>query len=193
MRRCSKCGRTKADADFPNSMNKTLWCKACKAAAERERRRSGRARESERKRTATRSKTEQYREYQRNYNRRRRAVDPEFVEKAREYSRRYYNSRKGRDQRKRQHLRRVYGLTVEQYEAIIEHQGGVCAICLGDPTPTRQGHLFHVDHDHETGEVRGILCQACNHLLGWSRDDVSVLEAAIVYLTSPPARTALEG
>ena len=57
---------------------------------------------------------------------------------------------------------------------MIEAQGGTCAVCPGPPQ--------HVDHDHETGEVRGILCFNCNQALGNARDDVQVLRGLARYL-----------
>jgi len=72
------------------------------------------------------------------------------------------------------HLRRRYGLTVADVDAMIEAQGGTCAVCPGSPQ--------HVDHDHETGEIRGILCFNCNQALGNARDDVNVLRGLARYL-----------
>lgn len=77
-------------------------------------------------------------------------------------------------------LRRYYGLTVDQYEAMVIAQGGVCAICGGLQTHGRQ-HL-DVDHCHETGLIRGLLCSHCNRALGFLFDDPARLRAAIEYL-----------
>ena len=61
-------------------------------------------------------------------------------------------------------LRTQYGLTLEQYEEMLLAQRGVCAIC----SKTRVGgRLLHIDHDHATGVVRGLLCSSCNGRLGW--------------------------
>lgn len=70
-----------------------------------------------------------------------------------------------------------YGITIEQYDAMMAAQDGRCAIC--GVLPTR--HLC-VDHDHETGEVRGLLCEPCNFALGHMADDVDRLLAAAAYL-----------
>ena len=59
-----------------------------------------------------------------------------------------------------------YGLTPEDYDRMLAAQGGRCAIC-GTDNPGGQGNRLHVDHDHETGRVRGLLCQGCNARLGW--------------------------
>lgn len=73
-----------------------------------------------------------------------------------------------------------YGLSVEQVMAMIESQGGRCAIC--DTTEPGGRGQFAVDHDHKTGQVRGMLCQHCNTGLGSFNDDVERLKIAIVYL-----------
>ena len=75
-------------------------------------------------------------------------------------------------------LQRVYGLTVADYNALLERQGGGCAIC-GQP---RNSHRLAVDHDHATGRVRGLLCAPCNHAIGSLRDRPDLLRSAIAYL-----------
>ena len=86
------------------------------------------------------------------------------------------------------YLRRTYGITVEEYEAIIEIQGGVCLLCRRANGRTRR---LSVDHDHRLGNgrqsVRGCLCRPCNNLLGHLRDDPEAFARAISYLTAPPA------
>lgn len=82
------------------------------------------------------------------------------------------------------YLRRVYGITEAQYDEVLEHQGGACAICRKPPAA---GKNLHVDHDHKTGAVRGLLCMPCNHhLIGRYRDPQLFFRAG-EYLTSPPA------
>jgi hypothetical protein len=73
------------------------------------------------------------------------------------------------------HLRRRYGIGEKAFQELLAEQGGVCAIC-GTPDPQ------HLDHDHRTGRVRGILCFNCNGGLGQFRDDQSRLAGAITYL-----------
>ena len=72
-----------------------------------------------------------------------------------------------------------YGVTAEQHEAILEAQGGVCAICGGPPSDDRG---YHLDHCHETNRVRGLLCGRCNTALGMLDDDSERLRAALRYL-----------
>lgn len=73
-----------------------------------------------------------------------------------------------------------YGITVEQYDEMLAKQGGCCAICGDLPGSTKR--KFHVDHDHQTGRVRGILCMRCNLVLGYAKETPAVLSAAILYL-----------
>jgi hypothetical protein len=73
------------------------------------------------------------------------------------------------------HLKRRYGIGADEFDELVRQQGGVCAIC-GRENPE------HVDHDHETGEVRGILCFNCNGGLGQFRDSIDALLSAAAYL-----------
>lgn len=75
-------------------------------------------------------------------------------------------------------LKAAYGITLEQKEAMAESQGGRCKICGVVMT------CAHVDHNHETGKIRGLLCYRCNHALGLFKDSVASLEAAVAYLKS---------
>jgi hypothetical protein len=90
------------------------------------------------------------------------------VEKA-AYMRKWLKTPKGKTYARRHHLQRFYGITLEQYNEMFEKQGGVCAICGAKPSKvngTKKKHL-HVDHDHKTGKVRGLLCVTCNVKLGF--------------------------
>lgn len=75
------------------------------------------------------------------------------------------------------YYQRKYGITLDQYEAMFEAQGGVCAMC-GRPPGKRQ---LDVDHSHQTGEVRGLLCPYCNHRV-ISRHTLEKLRQAVDYL-----------
>lgn len=78
-------------------------------------------------------------------------------------------------------IKHRYGLTREDYEALLEEQGHACAICK-TPDDGLWWGVFVVDHDHDTGKVRGLLCSPCNTLLGGARDRTDVLRSAITYL-----------
>ncbi len=74
-------------------------------------------------------------------------------------------------------LRLRYGIDEADFDRIVEAQGGLCAICHTKPAK-------HVDHDHATGKVRGILCFTCNRALGYWGDEPANLELALIYLDS---------
>lgn len=89
--------------------------------------------------------------------------------------------RKNRDY----NLKKLFGITSDGFDKILESQGGCCLIC-GDenPPPVRKEQMngFVVDHCHDTGIIRGILCQSCNKALGFLRDDPNTAERAYKYL-----------
>jgi hypothetical protein len=80
---------------------------------------------------------------------------------------------------RKSHLKRNFGLTLDDYDRMLEEQGGGCAICGDPPGQT----ALHVDHCHETGVVRGLLCFRCNSALGNLRDDPDIITLALVYVT----------
>lgn len=84
-------------------------------------------------------------------------------------------------------LKSIFDITPEEYDQILAYQGGVCAICKKPPKP---GKRLAVDHDHQTGFIRGLLCFYDNRrVLGARSADVLIKTAA--YVTDPPARRAL--
>ena len=79
---------------------------------------------------------------------------------------------------KNRHLVKTYGITVGEWEDLFDAQGRSCAICKDGDI---KGH-WCTDHDHNTGKVRGILCQGCNTLIGMAKDHPQVLLDAKAYL-----------
>jgi hypothetical protein len=77
-------------------------------------------------------------------------------------------------------IKRAYGIEVNDRERILKQQGGKCAIC-GAPEGTGRERL-HIDHDHDNGRIRGLLCSRCNTGLGYFADNKDRLAAAIDYL-----------
>ena len=71
---------------------------------------------------------------------------------------------------------RKYGMTVEDYENMYNRQNGKCCICQNDYT------ILCVDHNHETGKVRGLLCKVCNTYLGKIKDNVEIAKLMVSYL-----------
>lgn len=89
---------------------------------------------------------------------------------------------------KNQRLRK-YGITLDQYNDLRQNQNYKCAICNKHETTVAQGrayttdHALHVDHCHDSGKIRGLLCTNCNTILGKCHDNPDVLKNAINYLT----------
>lgn len=94
--------------------------------------------------------------------------------------------------RRRLHCNRCHNLykryktTYQEIKALFDEQGGLCALCETplefDNTVKNQSDAANVDHCHTTNDIRGLLCRNCNLLLGYAKDRVVVLQAAIRYL-----------
>ena len=97
----------------------------------------------------------------------------------------HHHNKRTRESRERNggarnyHLRRRYGITAVEFETMVAHQSGKCLICDREFTEDLRPVM---DHDHETGALRGILCDPCNRGLGQFRHDVARIEAAAWYL-----------
>jgi hypothetical protein len=89
-----------------------------------------------------------------------------------------------------------YGITPDEFTLQMERQGWRCAICrklfVMDKEKYNGPEYPHVDHDHLTGEVRGILCSSCNQGIGKLQDDVEILKRAAKYLENPPWAVEIE-
>lgn len=103
-------------------------------------------------------------------------------EHVRERTAKYYLANK--EAFKDRKLRFSYGIGLADYNELLEKQGGGCAICGGPPRGGRSKKYFHVDHDHVTGKVRGLLCHYCNTAIGSLQENPERLEKAIEYLRS---------
>lgn len=124
--------------------------------------------------------------------RRVREDDPEYMERQREYQRTYYArnaearcaSSNAWKRRNREHVAlyarlRRYGLTREEFEEMRARQAGACAACGGSMAGPRNEHI---DHCHETGRVRALLCYRCNITLGMVQEDADRLRALAGYV-----------
>lgn len=80
---------------------------------------------------------------------------------------------------------RQYGITEEEYQRLLAEQGGVCAICRQEQREKRS-HPLVVDHSHEDGAVRGLLCHPCNRAIGGLKDQPLLLSRATTYLLEHP-------
>lgn len=102
----------------------------------------------------------------------------ELYEKRRERMRLRGWPRRPRDATQTRHYNlRRYGLGIAEYDELLATQNGGCAICGDKPDP-----VLHVDHCHDTGRVRGLLCKRCNPMIGLAREDPKILHSAADYL-----------
>lgn len=107
-----------------------------------------------------------------------RAHPKAYAESRRRSNAKYRDSIQPKKRNRR--LQRKYGLTAEQVDAWIERVGNRCEVC-GDP-PAGRWRRLHIDHDHTTGKVRGLLCVGCNRAIGYLNDDPERAERVAVYL-----------
>lgn len=84
-----------------------------------------------------------------------------------------------RNRRRSAQLKHHYGISLEDYNHILNNQAGVCAICK---LPSKNEKRLAVDHCHSSGRIRGLLCDACNLALGKFKDNIESLKKAIEYL-----------
>ncbi len=81
---------------------------------------------------------------------------------------------------------KMYGISIDAYNRMLEEQGHVCAICKN---VNKNGRVLGIDHDHETGQVRGLLCNKCNFGIGHFNDSIALLSKASEYLASYAGKT----
>jgi len=170
VKQCKKCGITKPFEDFyANKLGRDGLrpeCKACNLAARKAKYAENPAPYIERVKRWQQENADRLNAYRREYRQR-----PE---------------RKLAD--RDAHLRRKYGITIEDYSRMLEEQGGGCAIC-GDPPP--ESGSLHVDHDHATGAVRGLLCVKCNNAIGAFAEEYELIRAAADYVERDDELAAL--
>jgi len=194
MKTCSKCGETKPFDAFSKDVrrNKTdgrqSYCKACVKArretpeyivAERAYNQTPERKAAKR----ARNRKPEYKAYQRAYNQKperkaTRRVHNQTPE-AKAYQRAYKQKPEVKAAKRARRLRRDYDLSTADFERLLVAQGGVCDIC-------KEAKKLHVDHCHDTGIVRGLICHGCNSGLGII-DNPDLLIARATFLQNPPA------
>jgi hypothetical protein len=89
------------------------------------------------------------------------------------------NPERSKELSRKQHLKRKFGLSVEEYAKMLASQNGVCSLCENS---CATGYSLAVDHDHNTGKIRGLLCKNCNTALGLLKENVETMTKAIDYI-----------
>lgn len=166
---CVKCVTVKPFSEFVSDKQrpdgKYLWCKDC----QREPRAEWYEKNRDRQRALAKIWRTNNREKQRlatkQWKRKFKATYPDLAAR-----------------RTRAHnLKHFYGITIEDFDSMFRAQNGRCAIC-GTKKQDAKGDRFHVDHNHDTKKVRGLLCSNCNTILGYAKENIETLKAAIDYL-----------
>lgn len=105
------------------------------------------------------------------------------LEQFQEYQRTYHRHPSKRRRQWERELQKTYGITIDDYNRMLDEQEHSCAICGVEAWDAGgKGNRLHVDHDHTSGRVRALLCNKCNVGLGSFRDDPAALRAAADYL-----------
>lgn len=106
-----------------------------------------------------------------------------------------YKNGNGAESMRQSYLKATFGLSLDDFDAMVKSQNGRCAICGEAETATCHGRVkkICIDHNHKTGRVRGLLCQRCNQMIGRGGDNVQLLKKAIVYLQIAEAFEASVG
>ena len=171
MKQCSKCGITKPLEEFYKMVGMRDGhrndCKACNLAEKALRYRDNPSPARERMEKWKRDNPQRYAARQAGYR----------------------ASGKKRIYDRRSHLKRKFGISREDYDQLLASQDGTCAICGRAP---RDDIALHVDHEHGTGRIRGLLCFRCDNALGDFTDHPDLLVAAASYLGPVPKDPALE-
>jgi hypothetical protein len=202
-RACTKCGLHKALSEFSKAprgkYGRKSTCKACDAARSRENFKSNALspeelqrrldeRRGETKKCTRCGITKPRTEFYKASGKREGQVKPRCKACDSELARKWFadNKERARENKHRWTLENTYGITSEEYQRLLAEQRGVCAICHQDEPNEhgRTGTKFRlaVDHCHDTGRVRGLLCQKCNRAIGLLNDDADLLRKAIGYL-----------
>ena len=156
---CSKCGEEKPlDEYHKNKGRKDGYQYECKKCA-------------------TERSKEYYSENKEKLLEQRKEYYSENKDKILEYKKEYYSENK--DRKKCLYLQRTYGITLDEYNQMFTDQNGCCAVC--GKHEKEHTKALSVDHDHETGEVRELLCHACNTSFGLLQEDPEIILSLLAY------------
>jgi hypothetical protein len=125
-------------------------------------------------------------EYETRYTETRRKYRLKNQEKYRKYNKEYQKKNPEKFRRyakthgRNNSLKRKYGITAKEYDAMFAQQNGQCASCKSPQKNFKR--RFHVDHNHTTGKIRGLLCVNCNHLIGLFEKNPNCFEDVKIFL-----------
>jgi len=160
--------------------SRAAWCKLCHSNYQKEWRKINigriiqRDREYNRQNSAKRVQSNREHGQNKRYYQRHRSAE---LRRHRQYN----QLESTKEIRRKAYLKRQYNITVEDHNLLLKTQNGRCAICRRGPS---DGVVLHVDHDHTTSNIRGILCGSCNRLIGIAGESVVRLQAATNYLST---------
>jgi hypothetical protein len=185
MKICSICRQSKDEKEFTKDNHRKdglcLNCRTCAHAIYEKNKERISAYDKEYYRTHKKQYSEKNKIYRQTHKEqiRARVNSQEFKDKRNKLdrARRKEDPKKSYERYRRRDLRKLYGMTLEDYQELLKSQNGVCAICGLTSTS-----FMTVDHDHGTGVVRGILCSNCNTALGLIKDNTETLNRMIAYL-----------
>lgn len=183
MKTCSKCGEEKPLSEYyKNKSAKDGYRNHCKkCVTEYKKEYYSRPEVKERKKEWQKEYDKKYyskpevKERKKEY-----YSSPEWKEKQKEYQKEYSSKPEVKEQRRCAYLRRTYGITLDEYNEMFVEQNGCCASC--GKHESEQKKTLAVDHDHETLEVRGLLCDACNISLGLLQEDEDNILSLLAYI-----------
>lgn len=182
MKQCTRCKRALPEDDFrirsDKTSNRQRICRKCESEC------SKNYAKLHRKRI-----TEGRREYQKDYKQKNKThlndIQRRRYHEIVDEKHSYYSVYRNTDRSRNFYLQRRYGITLDEFNEKLGQQGNGCAICGSVSGKANKKHdRLTVDHNHATGELRGILCHKCNFGLGHFGDDIELLLKAIEYLKS---------
>lgn len=160
MKICSRCQETKPLSEFHHNASRrdghSCYCKACTAFFSKAYYAANRQKHLAACRKSKAARPEVYKSTTRIYR------------------------AKHKEKRRADKLWDLYNLTQSDYDAMVERQGNACIIC--GEIPGENDKRLSVDHDHETGKIRGLLCNACNRAIGLFKDNPGLCREAALYL-----------
>lgn len=160
---CITCSKSKPESEYTKTKT-TGRCNDCWRDWYRNYYKNKRATHLKRSREQYHRDPAKWREYALKYDKENWLKNPAYRKRKSTYSWKY-------------HLKRRFGITVEEYDAMLQKQNRVCYVCKNT-----QKRRLHVDHNHKTGAIRRLLCSGCNSALGHVREDIDRLTGLINYI-----------